>query len=109
MHDRTHRSRATARQHARSGDPMTSSAKNLVPTASQQAPMSTMPAGDDWVPAEGMGWLFFAASIMGIAGVMRIIDSIWAFRYNGALPENLKDGVLGSNLSNYAWLWLIVG
>jgi hypothetical protein len=55
------------------------------------------------------GWLFFAGTILGLAGLMRILDSIWAFRYNGALPDNLKDGVLGSNLDNYAWTWLIVG
>jgi hypothetical protein len=57
----------------------------------------------------GSGWLFFAGTVLGLAGIMRIIDSIWAFRYNGALPEELEDGVLGSELSNYAWLWLTVG
>jgi len=57
----------------------------------------------------GTGWLFFAGTILGLAGVMRIVDSIWAFSYNGALPQGLKDGVLGSNLNNYAWTWLIVG
>ena len=40
---------------------------------------------------------------------MRIMDAFWAFFYNGALPENLKDGLLGSNVTNYAWLWLVVG
>lgn len=57
----------------------------------------------------GFGWLFFAATMLGLAGVMRVIDSIWAFNYGGALPENLKDGVLGSNLHTYAWVWLGVG
>jgi hypothetical protein len=57
----------------------------------------------------GSGWLFFAGTIVGLAGVMRIFDSIWAFGYNGALPDGLKDGVLGSDLEHYAWLWLIVG
>ena len=58
---------------------------------------------------DGSGWLFFAGTILGLAGFMRIIDSIWAFRYNGAIPDGLKDGVLGDNLNNYAWTWLIVG
>src|SRR4051812_37091792 len=57
----------------------------------------------------GDGWLFFAGTVLGLAGFMRIIDSIWAFTYNGALPANLKDGLLGSNLDNYGWTWLIVG
>ena len=58
---------------------------------------------------EGSGWLFFAGTLLGLAGFMRIIDSIWAFGYKGAIPDGLKDGVLGSNLKNYAWTWLIVG
>src|SRR4051794_18875148 len=58
---------------------------------------------------EGWGWRFFAGSLLGLAGIMRIVDSIWAFGYHGALPSGLKDGVLGSDLKNYGWLWLVVG
>src|SRR3954447_25596976 len=57
----------------------------------------------------GAGWLFFAGTVLGLAGIMRLIDAIWAFSYNGALPDGLKDGLLGSNLDNYGWTWLIVG
>ncbi len=57
----------------------------------------------------GSGWLFFAGTVLGLAGFMRIIDAIWAFGYKGALPDGLKDGILGSDLTNYAWMWLIVG
>ncbi len=53
--------------------------------------------------------LFFAGTLLGLAGLMRIVDAIWAFSYKGALPDGLQDGVLGSNLKNYAWTWLIVG
>jgi len=75
--------------------------------AGQTAPVS----GDSYYdePVAGAGWLFFSGTVLGLAGLMRVIDSIWAFSYKGALPENLRDGVLGSNLKNYAWLWLIVG
>jgi hypothetical protein len=59
--------------------------------------------------AQGSGWLFFAGTVLGLAGIMRIVDSLWAFRYKGALPDALKDAVLGTNLKNYAWTWLIVG
>ena len=57
----------------------------------------------------GAGWLFFAGTMLGLAGLMRVVDSIWAFRYKGAVPSGLQDGVLGDSLKNYAWLWLIVG
>ena len=36
-------------------------------------------------------WLAFAALVLFVAGIMRIFDAIWAFRYHGALPENLED------------------
>jgi hypothetical protein len=55
------------------------------------------------------GWLFFAGTVLGLAGLMRIIDAIWAFRFNGQLPDDLQDGVLGDNLTGYGWTWLIVG
>jgi hypothetical protein len=57
----------------------------------------------------GYGWLFFAGTVLGLAGLMRIVDAIWAFRYNGQLPDGLQDGVLGDNLTTYGWVWLIVG
>ncbi|HVN49993.1 MAG TPA: hypothetical protein VMT43_01100 [Acidimicrobiales bacterium] len=58
---------------------------------------------------KGSGWLFFAGTILGLAGLMRIIDAFWAFRYKGALPEGLQNGLFGSNLKHYAWVWLAVG
>ena len=57
----------------------------------------------------GSGWLMFAATVLIFAGIMRIIDAIWAFRYNGAVPDALKDALLGDKLENYGWWWLIVG
>ena len=68
-------------------------------------------AGNESYPdvMRGSGWLFFAGTILGLAGLMRIIDAFWAFRYKGAVPDGLKDGLLGSNLHTYAWTWLIVG
>ena len=69
--------------------------------------MSTVQA--DPYDRKGVGWLVFAGTVLGLAGFMRIIDAIWAFSYNGALPENLEDGILGSNLTTYGWTWLIVG
>ena len=77
-------------------------------TMQSQAPPDQVVAYSEVQP-RGSGWLFFAASMLGLAGLMRIIDSIWAFTYNGALPDGLKDGLLGSNLDNYGWTWLIVG
>src|SRR5262249_15628076 len=44
----------------------------------------------------------------GVAGVMRIFDAIWAFRYHGVLPENLEGAIFGHSLKTYGWVWLVV-
>ena len=57
----------------------------------------------------GVGWRFFAGTILGIVGIARIFDALWAFRYDGALPEDFEAAVLGTSLSTYAWVYLLVG
>jgi hypothetical protein len=50
----------------------------------------------------------FAVIVLGVAGIMRIFDAIWAFRYHGVLPGNLEDGIFGHSLETYGWIYLIV-
>ena len=57
----------------------------------------------------GHGWILFAAIVLGVAGIMRIFDAIWAFRYHGAVPQNLEDAIFGTSLKTYGWVYLIVG
>ena len=57
----------------------------------------------------GHGWIVFAAIVLGVAGVMRIFDSIWAFRYHGVLPQHLEDAIFGTSLKTYGWVYLVVG
>ena len=58
---------------------------------------------------KGEGWMIFAAVALGVAGIMRIFDAIWAFRYHGAIPDDLQNALWGHTLKNYGWLWLVVG
>ena len=55
------------------------------------------------------GWLTFAGVLLIVTGIMRIIDSIWAFSYNGTVVDNLHGAILGHSLTTYAVIWLIVG
>jgi hypothetical protein len=55
------------------------------------------------------GWLLFSAIVLGVAGFMRIFDAIWAFRYDGVLPENLEGALFGTSLTTYGWIYLVVG
>ena len=47
--------------------------------------------------------------MLGIAGIMRLFDSLWAFRYDGPVPDELEGALLGTSLTTYGWDWLIVG
>jgi hypothetical protein len=58
---------------------------------------------------EGTGWLTFAGIVLIFAGVMRFFDGIWAFRYNGSLPDALQDATFGDNLTTYGWIYVLVG
>jgi hypothetical protein len=55
------------------------------------------------------GWLIFSAVVLIIAGLMRIIDAIWAFRYNGNPVVGLNHALLGHSLTTYGWIWLVTG
>jgi hypothetical protein len=57
----------------------------------------------------GSGWIMFASIVLIFAGITRVLDSIWGFRFNGALPDHLDGGTLGTNLTTYAVVYLIVG
>jgi hypothetical protein len=57
----------------------------------------------------GNGWIVFAAIVLGVAGVMRIFDAVWAFRYHGVLPQHFEDAIFGTSLKTYGWVYLVVG
>jgi hypothetical protein len=45
---------------------------------------------------ERPGWFSFAGVLLIITGLMRIIDSIWAFHYNGTVAGKLHGALLGT-------------
>jgi len=57
---------------------------------------------------KGEGWLLFAAVVLGVAGIMKIFDAIWAFRYHGVLPQNFEAAIFGHTLKTYGWVYLAV-
>ena len=56
----------------------------------------------------GDGWRYFAGTVLGVAGIMRIFDAIWAWSYNGPLSEDLQGALFGRTLATYGWINLIV-
>jgi hypothetical protein len=57
---------------------------------------------------QGDGWRFFAGTVLGIAALMRLFDAIWAWSYNGAVPDNLQNALFGHSLTTYGWVYLVV-
>jgi hypothetical protein len=55
------------------------------------------------------GWVTFSAVVLIIAGVMRIFDAIWAFRYKGTVVDGLNQALFGHSLKTYGWVWLVIG
>lgn len=60
-------------------------------------------------PRQGAGWLLFASVILMMAGVMRIIDALWAFDKDDEIGENLQVILFDDDLASYGWMWLIIG
>lgn len=73
-------------------------------TTHATAPVTTSPAPQ----AKGSGLLVFAAVMLGVAGIMRFFDALWAFAYNGPVPEDLQDALFGHSLDTYGWIYLVV-
>jgi hypothetical protein len=55
------------------------------------------------------GWLTFAGVVLIVNGIMRILDAIWAFSYNGTVVSKLHGAIYGHSLNVYGVIWLIVG
>jgi len=71
--------------------------------------MNTQHLDDRRAYEPGLGWLLFAGTVLGITGIMRIFDAIWAFRYDGVVPDGLEGAILGTSLTTYGWVYLVVG
>ena len=57
---------------------------------------------------KGDGWRIFAGTVLGIAGIMRFFDAIWAFAHHNEQTSNLEGAVFGHSLKTYGWIYLIV-
>jgi hypothetical protein len=57
----------------------------------------------------GLGWLTFASSLLVIAGIFKILDAIWAFKYDDERSEQVETIVFDRDLAAWGWVWLILG
>ena len=57
----------------------------------------------------GVGWLTFTSSLLVIMGIFRILDALWAFKYDDDIPVGLQTVIFDDNLAAWGWLWLLLG
>ncbi|MGI9622689.1 MAG: DUF7144 family membrane protein [Acidimicrobiales bacterium] len=55
---------------------------------------------------KGSGWITYSGILLVVAGVISILDAIWAFRYNDTVADLV---LFESNLEVWGVFWLIVG
>ena len=77
------------------------------PTVTQYSG-ATAPAGSGYVDEdEGMGWVLFAASMLGLLGVLNLIDGIAAISNSKFFVGNAQ--FVFSNLNTWGWVVTVLG
>jgi hypothetical protein len=57
----------------------------------------------------GVGSLTFSSSLLVIMGIFRILDAIWAFKYDDEIPGGIQTIIFDQNLAAWGWIWLLLG
>jgi hypothetical protein len=61
------------------------------------------------VAARGAGWLAFAGTLLIVGGVFKILDALWAFKYDDDLSAEVQTVLFEGDLTAWGWVWLGVG
>jgi hypothetical protein len=68
--------------------------------------------GDNWVTEmrrPGAGWLAFAGAMLVLGGLLKILDALWAFKYDDEVSEEVQTVLFASDLGAWGWVWLLLG
>ena len=57
----------------------------------------------------GAGWLAFAGALLVVSGAFKILDALWAFKYDDDLSAGVQTVLFEGDLTSWGWVWLIVG
>jgi hypothetical protein len=57
----------------------------------------------------GSGWLAFAATMMFLSGCFKVLDALWAFKYDDDVDESVQTVIFEADLAAWGWVWLVVG
>jgi hypothetical protein len=57
----------------------------------------------------GVGWLAFAAALLAVSGIFKILDAFWAFKYDDDVSDEVQTVIFERDLTSWGWVWLVVG
>jgi hypothetical protein len=60
-------------------------------------------------PPPGVRLLAFAAALLVLAGVFKIFDALWAFKYDDDISEEVQTILFENDPALWGWLWLAIG
>jgi hypothetical protein len=55
------------------------------------------------------GWLSFAAAVLVVSGAFKILDALWAFKYDDEVSEEVQTVLFEHDLQSWGWVWLVIG
>ncbi len=60
---------------------------------------------------KGTGWLTFAATLLILSGIFKVLDALWAFKYDddGAISKRVQTILFEGDLTSWGVVWLVVG
>ena len=60
-------------------------------------------------PQRAASWLAFAGALLVIGGAFKILDALWAFKYDDDLSAGVQTVLFEGDLTSWGWVWLVVG
>jgi hypothetical protein len=60
-------------------------------------------------PRSGIRWLAFAAAVLIVSGIFKVLDALWAFKYDDDISEEVQTVLFENDPAAWGWLWLAVG
>jgi len=55
------------------------------------------------------GWLAFAATMLVMSGGFKVLDALWAFKFDDDIKEELQTVLFERDPVAWGWLWLVLG
>ena len=60
-------------------------------------------------PARAAGWLAFAGTLLIVGGAFKILDALWAFKFDDERSAEVQTVVFEGDLNAWGWVWLGIG